>query len=378
VVAVRVRRTVGRPPRSRDDGTDVPASRSSFTDRGTREGTEYFYSLVAIYLDAQGRELSGPMVAASAAPHAPAAPVADLSVDPVQTTGNRTRVRISWPEVAGQVRVRRADSTPPWPCGTEIPLVGVDGYGREVAGDLSTVDGRSELIAEVPTAPHVYVAFTVSATGAVVGAAVEHRLAEPIRQLVARRAGDQVVLSWVWPDEAGIADVTWTTTDHGRLTRRLTRAQYADEAGCRLPVGPSGGVAQVRAVTIGATGPAVAVAEQVDVDRRLPRVSYTVRRPSGLRNRLSRLRVIELSADQSCSDVDIVLVVSPGAIMPLRPDKAMPVGQFSGLRLVRGVPHTEQVELPANLHRPYWIRCFADRPDTVTMVDPPVSDLKVA
>jgi hypothetical protein len=48
------------------------------------------------------------------------------------------------------------------------------------------------------------------------------------------------------------------------------------------------------------------------------------------------------------------------------------------LTLLAGRPHALEVELPGTLPRPYWVRCFAEPAGIVAVVDPPITELKVA
>jgi hypothetical protein len=109
-------------------------------------------------------------------------------------------------------------------------------------------------------------------------------------------------------------------------------------------------------------------------------LSYVLRQPAW-RARVSggsRRRIIEVTADQDCSGIDLAVVVSLGLVMPLSVEQGSVVDRFDGLRLIRDRPVPLEVELPGRLRRPYWIRCFATAPETVTMIDPPIANLKVA
>jgi hypothetical protein len=225
----------------------------------------------------------------------------------------------------------------------------------------------------------VYVPFAIGSTGAVMGGPVELGQAEPVRQLHAQRTGGTALLTWVWPPGIRLAEVEWAGPDRTRQVRRVSHTQYVDGEGCVLSVGPGGGTATVRAVTVGPTGESCSAPATVTVRGRAIGLSYVLRRPTwqGRLVRASRRRVIEVTADQDCTGIELAVVVSPGMVMPLSADHGTVVDRFDGLRFARGTPVPLEVELPAGLRRPYWIRCFAIRPDTVTMVDPPVADLKV-
>jgi hypothetical protein len=377
VSAVRVRRTVGRPPSGPGDGTPVEATTDSFVDRAIREGEDYFYSFVAVYTDDRHREVPAEMVVASATPRAPGAAVEGLTVTPVSVTKAGSRVRISWPTVRNtEVRLRCADRRPAWDVGEAISVAQLDTYGREIPGPQAVDGGDTVVEADVPSGRQVYVAFAIGGTGAIVGRAVTMGVVEPVRQLSAQRQGAQAQLSWVWPDDVGLVELVWTGGDGTVLTRRVTKAEYT-ASGCVVPVGVTGGTARVSAVAVGSDGETASPPMKVTVAGRPLSVSYRIVRPDGLRNRLSRQRFVELSADGGCAGLDLVVVVAESIAMPLRPDQGTVVNRFEGLELGAGRRERFEVEIPPATRRPYWIRCFATAPANVTLVDPPINDLKV-
>ncbi|HSV66452.1 MAG TPA: hypothetical protein VLJ59_11175 [Mycobacteriales bacterium] len=375
VVGVRVRRTVGRPPAGPDDGIVVPVSSGSFTDREVEEGVEYFYAVTAVYRDPAGRRLDAATQVESAVPRGAAQAVGDLMVR-VADQGSTGRVLLSW-SGTGEVRIRRAATAPPWKQGTTVPVRLVEEYGREVAGPRRSTDGLTSMEAEIPPGHHVYVPFAIGGTGAVVGAPVVMGMIEPVRDLRARRNDDLVVLSWVWPDQVGIAEVAWTSSDGGTQSRRISRAQYADENGCRLPAG-RGGIAEVRTVDLGPNGTAVSPPVVVTVSGPAVRLWYTIARPAGWRNALSRQRVVTVRVDRTCVDLTIQLVLCVGRVMPVRAEQGTDLYRQDRLALADGTPHTFEVGIPAAVRKPYWLRLFVPRPSGVVVLDPPVAEMKVS
>ncbi|MGC5031776.1 hypothetical protein [Micromonospora sp. DT229] len=377
LVEVQVRRTAGRPPQGASDGTAVSAKRTAFVDRDVREGEQYYYQLTAIYHDPQGRKVRSAAKVVAAVPRAEAQPFDGLTVRPLAVRRNVARVQLSWPAAAGQIQVRYASVSPPWEFGTVLPLEEIHRFGREAVGLTEAVGSDLVLETEVPAGPLVYVPFTVGGTGAVVGRPVEMGQVEPVTRLHAQRIGAEVVLSWVWPSEVGLVEVEWERPDAATLVRRLTRSQYVDGSGCVLRVGPAGGKATVRAVSVGASGEGLSAPATVEVAGRAVELAYRLRRPSGLRHRLSRHRLLEVVADQDCVGVDLTVVVSSGLVMPLRVEQGTEVDRFTGLAFARQSPLTFEVEIPRTVRKPYWIRCFADGQVQLTMIDPPVAELKV-
>ncbi len=377
VVVVRARRTEARPPRGPEDGVAIAAGSGTFVDRQIREGTEYFYSLVAVYHDEQLREVPSRATVVSASPQAEARPLDGLRVEPVRRRGGSVQMRLTWPVDAGKVRVRYATGLPPWEFGTVVSPTELGRYGREVPGAAERYGVEMVLEADVPAGPFVYVPVTFGSSGAAVGRPVHVGQSEPVRQLHARRTGDRVVVTWVWPDDSGLAEVTWARPDAPVEVRRLTRGAYVDGDGCLLTVGPAGGEVTVRAITVGPAGETRSEPAVDTVSGRAVEVRYTLHRPPGWRNRYSRRRLLQIVADQDCDDVDLTVVVAPGLVMPLAVSPETVAETFEGLAPRRGVPIELSVLLP-KVARPYWVRCFVTRPAGVTVIDPPVADLKVS
>ncbi|WP_329108027.1 hypothetical protein OG792_05735 [Micromonospora sp. NBC_01699] len=378
VVAVRVRRTEGRRPTSATDGVVVEAAPDGLTDDDVREGVEYFYSLVAVYRDEDSREVASTMVTVSAAPRPTASAVETLTVEPVRVDGNRARVRLSWVrQPAIEVRVRRAATRPTWQPGSRLSISAIDGYGTEVTGPVVDVGERSSMEADVPLGFHIYVPFAVGGEGVLAGRSVAQGLANPVDQLRVERVGDRVAVSWVWPEQVSIAEVSWERDGRSSSVTRVTRNQYVQENGCRLSADARPGRVTVVGITAGANGEARSPAVVVDVPGRAARLRYTIARPAGLRNRLSRRRVVTVTAEAQCSVEELIVVARPGPVMPVRPAQGTEIVRASGLDFSAGQSRQIEFELPPDLPRPYWIRCFVEPPTGVTLVDPPVDHLRV-
>jgi hypothetical protein len=286
-------------------------------------------------------------------------------------------VLLTWSD-AGVVQIRRADEPPPWGHGEIVALRDIGGYGHEVVGRRRVADGVCSVEAEVPPGHHVYVPFAIGGSGAVVGASVATGVAEPVSSLAARRTGELVVLSWAWPDRVGVAEVTWVSAVGERRTRQISRAQYAEESGCRLPVA-SGGTVEVRAMTAGPLGVVMSPPARVPVTGPPVHLSYTVTRPPGVRNRLSRQRVVSVRADRACTDLTVELVLATGLVMPARPAQGQVLVRKDRLTLTPGVPLDFIAEIPTDVRKPYWLRLFVTEPAAgIAVVDPPIAEIKVS
>ncbi|MBU2668234.1 hypothetical protein KOI35_32455 [Actinoplanes bogorensis] len=375
VVAVRVRRTQGRPPRGPDDGVSVAAGTGTLVDREVDEGVEYFYGLTAVYHDDRRREVTSRTAVVSASTAAEARPLDGLAVEPVHRQGGHVVVRLTWPAGAGAVRIRYAPEPPTWEYGSTVSTAVAGRYGTEVPGLPEMYGGTCVLEADIPLGPQMYVPLTSGPSGLIVGRPVHLGQAEPIRGLHLRRTGSQVTVTWVWPEDAGLVEVEWAQPDAATTRQRLTRAAYVDGAGCVLPVGPAGGTVSVRAITIGPAGESTAEPVSETVAGRATRVRYALRPVPGWRNRAQR--ELEIVSDHACDGLELAVVVAPGRVMPSRLEPEVEVERFAGLALVPGVPIALPFAVPRT-PKPYWIRCFVVQPAGVTLIDPPIAELKVS
>jgi hypothetical protein len=298
-------------------------------------------------------------------------------VQPIESSSaGRSRVRLTWSD-GGEVRIRRADEPPPWGHGETVAPSVVGGYGHEVVGRRQVVDGVCSVEAEVPPGHHLYVPFAIGGSGAVVGSSVTVGVAVPVRGLAQRRIGELLVLSWEWPDGVGVAEVTWVSASGEQRTWQISKARYTEEAGCRLPVG-NGGTAEVRALTTGPLGRAVSPPVRVSVSGPPVRLHYTVTRPPGVRNLLSRQRVVTIRVDRACTDVTVELVLAAGHVMPARPEQGRVLVRMGWLTLTPDSPHELIAEIPSGVRKPYWLRLFVAEPAGITVVDPPIAEIKVS
>ncbi|MEV4350358.1 hypothetical protein AB0J83_38370 [Actinoplanes sp. NPDC049596] len=375
VVEVRARRAPGRPPRGPSDGVAVAAGSGTLVDREVEEGVEYFYALTAVYHDEGGREVLSRAAVVSGATAAEAAPVDGLTVEAVHRRGGHVLVRLTWPAGPAPVRVRYAPDPPPWEYGSTISPATAGRYGAEVPGLPELSGGACVLEAEIPLGPQMYVPLTTGPGGLVAGRPVHLGQTEPVRGLRTLRTGGEVRVTWAWPEDAGLVEVQWERPGAGTTRRRMTRAAYTDGEGCVLPVGNEGGTVSVRAVTIGPAGESLSEPVQEKVAGRATRIRYAVRTVPGWRNRSQR--VIELVSDRPCAGLDLAVVVAPGRVMPLAPGPEVVAERFEGLVLEPGSPLLLEFTVPRTA-KPYWIRCFAAHPDGVTLIDPPVTELKVS
>jgi len=376
VATVEVRRTTGTPT---GVGEPVAIERNgAFRDESVVDGVQYYYTLVASYPPASGGAAvrSVPVVQRGAT-RLEAKPVTSLTV--TAAGGGSLMVRLSWKQRPGsEIVIRRSNQSCPWEYGELVAPVELRTYGTELDGQFTLKGESMTLVAAVPPGRSYFVPFTTGTQGVIRGQDASIDLIDPVRRVRAQRFGDDIRVTWLWPDEVSAAEVAWTG---GR--RRITLQQYREDGGCQLRSVPGVTRVEVGAVVIGVGDGSRSLAISVEVDDRPPQLSYQLRRHYQLRRRGHRLVgevkcTVTLSAAETVPGATLILVGSSGAVMPLSVD--------AGIELLRkpvlveaGVPVVlPEVTVPGELRKPYWLRCFLAEPASVLLVDPPVSQLKVS
>ncbi|GAA4168362.1 hypothetical protein GCM10022251_59030 [Phytohabitans flavus] len=303
--------------------------------------------------------------------------VVELAIGLVSASGRHCRVRCSWLTVTGgEVRVRWSTESPPWSSGTVVGADEIERFGSELSGVAGLAGGRSTLEAELPAGYHVYVPFLIVDGRATVGRLVGHGVAEPVRQLEVEWLGDRAFLTWVWPEDATLAEVEWTSADGIAASHRISRTEYTEDYGLRLPVDRAGGVARVSAISLVAGAEVISPVRAVALDPRPARIGYTVARSSPRWR--PRHFTVSIESDVDCPALDLV-VVAAGRDRPETAEDGSVVGSFTALALTAGEPRVIEVVIPQEVHRqrPYWLRCFVTTDLPHTLTDPPVETMKV-
>ncbi len=366
VATVEVHRTVGV-PKDRGEPVAVDCNRA-FCDETAVDGVQYFYTLVACYPHpcGSGALRSAPVVVRGAI--RPEARPVTLTATP--TTGAGLLARLSWSQRPGSEIVVRSSPQPcPWEYGQIVALAELASYGVELEGTRTAKGESMTLVAQVPPGRSYCVPFTLGADGVVCGQDAVVAIVDPVRRLRAQRFGDDVRVTWLWPDKVSAADVRWAG---GR--RCITLQQYRDEGGCQLRGFRRAPRVEVGAVMLDESGESCSDMMSVVVEERPPPLTYQLRR-RGYRLFSGVTCVVTLSGAEPISGVTVIIVAAAGHAMPLSPE--------SGVELLRqpvvidpAVPVVLEVPVP-RLTKPYWLRCFLAEPAAAFLVDPPVGQLKV-
>ncbi|GLW61877.1 hypothetical protein Arub01_01210 [Actinomadura rubrobrunea] len=364
-------RAEGRPSRT------VPADRGGFADTEVTPGRLHRYRIRVAYVRSDGSRRLSRGVVVTALPEAPPEPVRDLAVDLTEGDGPPV-ARITWIAPSrGRVVIRTCDERPPWPPGTRIPQEEAERYGREVPGAAARgADGRMTLTTRVDTAARShFVAVSLGAGLAVVGASAALALVEPVRELTARRQGDTVALSWIWPSDAQLVRVAWAPVDDEAAgpapepedAVEIRRRAYEDD-GCRLTVGPGAARVTVRAVVRDGADELCSRPVTAFVPGTGPKVRYEFRRRR-LARRGSPSAVLVLTADRPCRIPPLVVVHRAGDVLPLRPEQGEVIHKIPARDLDPDDPLVVRFKVPAT-PGPARLACFAaaDAADAVTLI----------
>jgi hypothetical protein len=204
-----------------------------------------------------------------------------------------------------------------------------------------------------------------------VGATVGLGVVEAVAQLEARRTGARTTLSWVWPPDIRLAEVTWPDVSGRTLTRRVTFADYKNSV--VITASPAGGLVSVRAIAVGAQAEAKSPPATLVLEPQALRLSSRLARP-GAMALWRKPWVATITVDTPCQGVDLSLVGCTTSAIPMRAEQGKEIERFASIRLNTGEPFTFEFRPPRGVR---WVRCFVHHPDNVTVIDPPIDEMKV-
>jgi hypothetical protein len=322
-------------------------------------------------------------------------PVTDLQVRSLR--GRTDVVQLSWsPPLAGVVTLRMTGEPARWPPGTIIAVGDANSYGHPLTtGGAPGPGRRMSCELTLPQARTFVTAITVGTAGAAVGGTVEVTMQAPVRGLSWRRFGDQVRLTWIWPDEAAFAYVAWQPSaaaedqpgsSADRRQHSCSRRAYEAEGGFSASMGHVAQRVEVWAVITADGSEHVTDPAEIEVPALGTPVRYDFRPVPGLLNGVlglvgrRRQRELQLSAEVPCLVPDLIVVECRHQVMPLALHGDDIVRRIPGRPIDPGAPYREVIKLDGD--GPSWIACFPDpaRPATartqVTLFPPPVGRLR--
>jgi hypothetical protein len=366
---VRVVRREDAPPRGPDDGIAVEASLTGFAETGLRTGAEYHYRISASFRapDGQHRYSSGILVRAVPEPTPRA--VTDLEV-----TGPTDGVILAaWtPPPYGQVRIIRSAKPLPWPAGTRLGAEDTAGLSEIPGVPHRRADGRDVLELRLPPGRHYLLILTTGRNASVAGNSAVAWLVEPVRGLTATRMHDDARLSWIWPDRATDALVSWPDGQH-----QCSRRVYEDEGGVVVTIGAKQTTVEVRPIYPQPGGRISGPGAAVRIPGRGIAVSYRIRRTS---RRRPRQRTIELVTERKTCLPRLVVVRTTGKYCPDAPAEGLPIAYVEPQDITPERPVTVQVEV---VKGSTWVACFVhpEVPEAearrILLFPPPAEEMKI-
>ena len=247
----------------------------------------------------------------------------------------------------------------------------------------------------MPSARAFVTPMTFREEEAAVGGYVEVTKGAPVRGLSARRFGEEVRLTWDWPDEAVAVHVAWqpsgapddeSVPSAGRQQRTCSRRAYDANGGFAAVMGYAAQRVGVWAVFPGPDGEVVTGPTETEVPAGGIPVNYDVQRVPGFGGlldlvRRKRRRKLLVHATRRCVLPDLIVVESRHPGIPLGPNGGVPVARIAGRPMDPGTSVEVVVELGEK--GPSWLACFVDpaRPAAargrVTLNPPPYARLQV-
>jgi len=365
-----------RVTRTGPDGSPVPvrASGSGCQVSGLTEGQPQHFEVTAVYRGPDGGELRSAPEHITATPRAQARPISTLRARPVGADG-AIRVRVTWvPVDNSDVKIVRADREPALAVGKIVSLEEMEAVGPEVTGTIVPEGKVTGFETELPPGVHRLVPFSVGGAGIVVGKVAIVAVTDPVRHLTVTPFADYATVSWEWPVNAQVAEVSWRF-DGEEDVRHVDRGQYRSAGGFRVPLGKGPCHLEVRAViTVGGksfTSPPV-FAEITHVVETPIRYDVSNIGPSVGRLGGRRKRVV-FTAGQPCSGVRVVMVARQGPVMPTSASDGVQI--LDTVLPSSGAPAEFRAAVPGSFSKPFWVRCFVVA-GQARLIDPPIASLK--
>lgn len=359
-------------PDGRSFDSELPNS-SSFRATGLNTGASYRFSVRAFYLLANGRKFSD-SVSITVVPRGEASAVHNLSVKPEPARGNDV-LRATWSSINSfDVELwqfpRLAELS-----ASSISAQQIRDYGGRRITPLpgsGNSGGETFQLFNPPAEIIRLVTLTVTDEGFLIGNHVLSGSAPQPTAIVAEPFGEDLRLSWEWPQGDYVMEVAWEVNGRPR-TRRVTRARYRAEGGVKI-----GGGATATNLTIATV---TSVDDETWTSPPLA-VNFSQSQTLGLRYQLRIKRSLtgkvkcELSveAESTGHTVPATLILKHGSIMPLSSEDGLHIESLS-LDFSSGTSAMHEVTI-GKVKSPFWLSLFADDNEKIDLIAPPTSQLK--
>ncbi|MCQ2001130.1 fibronectin type III domain-containing protein [Arthrobacter zhaoxinii] len=344
---------------------------STFRATGLKTGASYRFSVKAYYLLPDGRKFSE-AVSIVVVPRGEASAVTDLLLTSPDSDGV---VRATWSGPDGfDVELWR------FPPLSEVPEHRMSLQQAKASGGqaIQPLPGggksgtQTRVLFRAFPGINTVVPLTVDDEGFLVGNRVLSGSAPQPTAVVAEAFGDDLRVSWEWPQGDYIMEVAWKLDGVPR-TRRVTRARYRADGGVKIVNGAA------------ADGLTIATVITVD-DERLTSTPLPV--PLQARSRLTihyevRIKrsftgnvtcVVSAESSAAGSTVDTDLILKEGKIMPTSSTDGKLIEHLA-LDFTTGTSSRHEIPL-GKVKSPFWLSLFTQGNGETNLIAPPTSQLK--
>jgi hypothetical protein len=341
---------------------------------GLAEGQPQHFEVTAVYHGPDGSELRSVTEHITATPRAQARPVSTLRARPFGADGV-IRVRVTWvPVDNSDVKIVRAEREHTLPFGKTVSLEEMKALGPEVTGTIAPAGRETGFETVLPPGVHRLVPFSIGGAGIVVGKLATVAVTDPVRYLTVTPFADYATVSWEWPANAQIAEVSWRV-DGEEDVRNVDRGQYRSTGGFQVPLGNGPCHIEVRAVIAVAGKSFTSPPVSADITQIVePQIRYRVSSTGPSVGPLGgRKKKVVFTADQPCYGARVVMIACQGPVMPLKASDGVPI--LDTVLPSLDAPAEFKATVPGSIKKPFWVRCFVVA-GQARLIDPPITSLK--
>lgn len=344
---------------------------SLFHAQALVRGASYRFSVRAIYLLDNGRQLSEP-VSITVVPRGTADTVRDLTMTLTTSAEGNDVLEASWAGAEGfDVELWSFPRQAVVPEGNTVDGARLEGLGAKRLPTFPGVNGETARL-EVPREFIKVAPLTVLDNGYLVGTSVVTGSAPPAQRIVTERFAESLRLSWEWPEGDYIMELRWKDDGKGRV-RRVTRTRYRTEGGILLS-----NFARISELSIATVvrvdeeewaSPGVAC--PLPIGRGVQRASYSMTMKKALFGGKVTC-TITATTQTPGAGVPVDAVLKQGTVMPYSPDDGHRVEQFN-LDFTSESTFIHTLEL-GSVKSPFWVCLFAT--DDTELTPPSTTQLK--
>lgn len=347
----------------------------TITLNGLAAGTSYHVTVAAVYLASDGTHTS-PTTTRSFTPRGTATAIDDLEIS-ASTNNQAASLTATWtPPDHFESELWALPHRAEVPSAAMLTAAQLSSLGASqctLQSPHRTADGKFTAKVTITGGTMMrFIPVSVTDTGLLLGTSVIAGTVGPVSRPHAERFGNDIKLSWEWPNLTHVVEARWTDANGRTRSRRCTHAAY--QAGGGLTIANAAGVDSVSLITIARvddeelTSPPVAIA--LRQQRRT--LTYTASIKKKLFGNPSC--TFTVSGNPGNSEHSLLVVTSEQRMMPLSPDEGRTV-HTERVQLTEASDNSFTVQLP-KLKSPFWVCLFPATSDDVELIAPPTSQLK--